>query len=79
MFEKIIEADAMLRRDWEKIAEAKRVKFMRQTLSRGAVDLVHRQCHRLANPPQYFRQLAIGARLTNAPDGPCSTMNCSPA
>ena len=43
------------------IREAERVELVRQALSSGGVDLIHGERDWLAQAPQHFRQVAIGA------------------
>src|SRR5579872_5349992 len=57
----------MLGRNGKQIREAERVKLVRQALSRGGVDLVHRERNWLAQPAQHLRQVPIGAGYLGAP------------
>ena len=53
--------EVMLRGDREQVLEPQRVKLVSQILALGAVDLIHRQRHRLAQLAEHGGQLAIGA------------------
>jgi hypothetical protein len=62
VLQQLVEPDPMLGRNREQVLESERMKFVRQALPHRGVDLVHRQRHGLAEFPQHFRQVAIGAR-----------------
>ena len=57
----------MLRRHRKHIANPQPVKLVRQILPRHRVRFVHRQRHRLAQPRQHLRQVAVRARNLRAP------------